>query len=281
MNPYTLRKTLRALEIARVNRLPVINLVESGGADLPTPVGPVRAGRPDLPRPDRALRAGHPDHRAGLRQLHRGRRLRAGHVRLRRPGRPAGQGVPRRPAAGQDGHRRGRPTTRSWAARRCTRRVSGLSDYFATDELDCIRIGRQIVTELNWRKLGPGPAEPARRPPAYDPDELLGVVSADFRVPFDPREVLARVVDGSEFGEYKPLYGTSLVTGWAIGARLSGRHPGQRARRAVQRGGQEGHRVHPAGQPDRHARWSSCRTPPATWSARTTSRAASSRTAPR
>jgi acetyl-CoA carboxylase carboxyltransferase component len=93
-------------------------------------------------------------------------------------------------------------------------RVSGLSDHFAASELDCIRIGRQIMTELNWRKLGPGPGGTAT-PPAYDPDELLGLVSADFRVPFDPREVLARVVDGSEFGEYKPLYGTSLVTGWA------------------------------------------------------------------
>jgi acetyl-CoA carboxylase carboxyltransferase component len=49
----------------------------------------------------------------------------------------------------------------------------------------------------------------------YDPEELLGIASADFRVPFDPREVLARVVDGSRFGEYKADYGTSLVTGWA------------------------------------------------------------------
>jgi acetyl-CoA carboxylase carboxyltransferase component len=93
-------------------------------------------------------------------------------------------------------------------------RVSGLSDYFAADECDCIRIGRQIVADLSWRKLGPGPGRPAD-PPLYDPEELLGVASADFRVPFDPREVLARVVDGSRFSEYKPLYGTSLVTGWA------------------------------------------------------------------
>ena len=50
--------------------------------------------------------------------------------------------------------------------------------------------------------------------PAYDPDELLGIVSADFRTPFDPRDVLARVTDGSRFDEYKPRYGTSLVTGW-------------------------------------------------------------------
>jgi acetyl-CoA carboxylase carboxyltransferase component len=95
-------------------------------------------------------------------------------------------------------------------------RVSGLSDHFAADELDCIRIGRQIVSELNWHKLGPGPADPPQHePPQHDPEELLGIASADFRVPFDPREVLARVVDGSRFGEYKPSYGTSLVTGWA------------------------------------------------------------------
>lgn len=105
MNPYTLRKNLRALEIARVNRLPLINLVESGGADLPTQSDLFVPA--DLPRPDRAVRAGHPDHRAGLRQLHRGRCVRARHVRLRGAGRPAGQGVPGRPAAGQDGHRRG------------------------------------------------------------------------------------------------------------------------------------------------------------------------------
>jgi acetyl-CoA carboxylase carboxyltransferase component len=80
--------------------------------------------------------------------------------------------------------------------------------------VDCIRIGRQIVSELGWRKLGPGPTRPADEP-LYDPEELLGIAAADFRIPIDPREVLARVVDRSEFGEYKPMYGTSLVCGWA------------------------------------------------------------------
>jgi len=70
------------------------------------------------------------------------------------------------------------------------------------------------VADLSWRKLGPGPSRPVAEP-RYDPDELLGVVSADLRIPFDPRQVIARVVDGSVFDEYKPLYGTSLVTGWA------------------------------------------------------------------
>ena len=52
-------------------------------------------------------------------------------------------------------------------------RISGLSDFFAVDELDCIRIGRQIVGDLNWRKAGPGPSRPADEP-VYDPEELLG-----------------------------------------------------------------------------------------------------------
>ena len=92
-------------------------------------------------------------------------------------------------------------------------RTSGLSDYFAVDEHDAIRIGRDIMARINWRKQGPPPG-PATEP-RYDPDEILGIVSADVKVPFDPREILARTVDGSEFDEYKPLYGTSLVTGWA------------------------------------------------------------------
>jgi acetyl-CoA carboxylase carboxyltransferase component len=93
-------------------------------------------------------------------------------------------------------------------------RVSGLSDFFAADERDAIRIGRRIVSRLNWSKAGPAPRR-APRPPRYSAEELLGIVSADQRIPFDPREVLARIVDDSDFDEYKELYGTSLVTGWA------------------------------------------------------------------
>jgi acetyl-CoA carboxylase carboxyltransferase component len=93
-------------------------------------------------------------------------------------------------------------------------RQSGLADYVAVDEPDAIRIGRQIVRRLNWRKQGPLPAADPE-PPRYAEEELLGIVPADLTVPFDPREVIARVVDGSDFDEFKPLYGSSLVTGWA------------------------------------------------------------------
>jgi acyl-CoA carboxylase subunit beta len=70
------------------------------------------------------------------------------------------------------------------------------------------------MARLNWRKLGPGPTQ-SPTPPLRDPDQLLGIASVDPKVPFDPRDVIARIVDGSAFDEFKPLYGTSLVTGWA------------------------------------------------------------------
>ncbi|GAB3870483.1 hypothetical protein GCM10029964_005080 [Kibdelosporangium lantanae] len=92
-------------------------------------------------------------------------------------------------------------------------RRSGLADYFAVDEQDAIRIGRRIVARLNWRKRGSSPGLVV--PPLYDEEELLGIVPGDLKIPFDPREVIARVVDGSDFDEFKPMYGTSLATGWA------------------------------------------------------------------
>jgi acetyl-CoA carboxylase carboxyltransferase component len=93
-------------------------------------------------------------------------------------------------------------------------RTSGLADHLAADERDCIRLGRRIVAGLNWRKLGPGPSRPADEP-VHDPDELLGLAPVDLRVPADVREILARVLDGSRFDEWKPLYGQNLVCGWA------------------------------------------------------------------
>jgi acetyl-CoA carboxylase carboxyltransferase component len=93
-------------------------------------------------------------------------------------------------------------------------RVSGLADFLAADERDALRLGRQIVADLRWKRLGPGPRGPGQDP-VHDPEELLGIPSIDLRVPFEIREVIARVVDGSELDEFKPLYGATLVTGWA------------------------------------------------------------------
>jgi acyl-CoA carboxylase subunit beta len=91
---------------------------------------------------------------------------------------------------------------------------SGVSDYLARDEKDAIRIGREIVSHLNWRK-GAAPLPRVIEPPKYDAEELLGIASPDIKVPFDSREVIARIVDGSRFSEFKPLYGSTLVCGWA------------------------------------------------------------------
>jgi acetyl-CoA carboxylase carboxyltransferase component len=93
-------------------------------------------------------------------------------------------------------------------------RVSGLSDYLAEDERDAIRIARGVVEHFK-----PAPAHPARHTraaePAHDPDEILGIASSDTRVPFEIRDVIARIVDDSRFDEFKPEYGQTLVTGWA------------------------------------------------------------------
>jgi acetyl-CoA carboxylase carboxyltransferase component len=92
--------------------------------------------------------------------------------------------------------------------------VSGTGDYFAEDEMDAIRLCREVVSHLNWRKAGP---QPTLSPdaPLHDPDELLGLVSRDLRSPVDVRDVIARTVDGSRFEEFKPRFGPTMVCGWA------------------------------------------------------------------
>ena len=92
--------------------------------------------------------------------------------------------------------------------------TSGLADYLAEDEAEAIRMARDVIAHLHWRKLGPGPSEPAD-PPLYDADELLGLIPVDLRRPMDVREVIARIADGSRFEEFKRRYGPTLVCGWA------------------------------------------------------------------
>ncbi|HWF27475.1 MAG TPA: carboxyl transferase domain-containing protein [Mycobacterium sp.] len=213
MNPYTLRKNLRALEIARVNRLPVVYLVESGGADLPTQSDLfVHAGKifHDLTElsamgiPSIAMVFGNSTaggaYVPGMCDyavlVDKQAKVFLGGPPLVKMA--TGEDADDEALGGADMHTR----------------VSGLGDYFAIDEVDAIRIGRDIVAHLNWRKLGPGPTQPADEP-LYDAEELLGIASSDSRVPFDPRDVIARIVDGSRFFEYKPRWGTSIATGWA------------------------------------------------------------------
>ena len=92
--------------------------------------------------------------------------------------------------------------------------TSGLADYLAEDEMDALRIGREVVSHLNWRKEG---TKPKLQPdePILDQEDLLGLVDPDLKRPFDVREVIGRIADGSRFEEFKPLFGPTIVCGFA------------------------------------------------------------------
>jgi acetyl-CoA carboxylase carboxyltransferase component len=212
-NPYTLRKTMRALAIARANRLPLFNLVESGGADLPRQAEiflPGGAIFRDLTRlsaagiPTLALVYGNST--AGGAYIP----AMCNHVVMVKERAKVFLGGPPlvKMATGEESE------DEELGGAEMHSRVSGLSDELAQDEHDAARIAREIVASLGWEKLGPGPTEPADEP-LYDPEDLLGLAPADLRTPVEVREVLARIVDGSRLDEYKPLYGAGLVTGWA------------------------------------------------------------------
>ena len=93
-------------------------------------------------------------------------------------------------------------------------RLSGVADYLAEDDAHALALARRAVGNLNRRKPETVVWQSAEDP-AYDPDEIFGVVPADLRTPYDIREVIARVVDGSRFDEFKPRFGETLVTGFA------------------------------------------------------------------
>ncbi|MFE0878695.1 acyl-CoA carboxylase subunit beta [Streptomyces smyrnaeus] len=212
-NPWTLKKALRANEIAYANRLPCVSLVESGGADLPSqkeifiPGGALfrditrlsEAGIPTIAvvfgnsTAGGAYIPGMSDHVIMVKE--RAKVFLGGPPLVKMA---TGEEAGDEELGGADMHAR----------------VSGLADHYALDEPDALRRARRVVARLNWRKAHPDPTCEVREP-LYDPEELLGIVPDDLKVPFDPREVIARIVDGSEFDEFKPLYGASLVTGWA------------------------------------------------------------------
>ncbi|MGB6887684.1 MAG: carboxyl transferase domain-containing protein [Mycobacterium sp.] len=211
-NPWTLKKVLRANQIALENQLPVISLVESGGADLPTqkeifiPGGRMfrdltrlsAAGIPTIAlvfgnsTAGGAYIPGMSDHVVMIKE--RSKVFLAGPPLVKM-------------ATGEESD------DESLGGAEMHSRISGLADYFAADELDAIRIGRRIVARLN--RVKPHPASKPAAEPTANPEELLGIVGPDLRIPFDPREVIARIIDGSDFDEFKGLYGGSLVTGWA------------------------------------------------------------------
>jgi acetyl-CoA carboxylase carboxyltransferase component len=212
-NPYTLKKNLRTNEIIMENRLPTISLTESGGADLPTQSEIFIPGGRGFRDITNASAAGIPQISLVFGNSTAGGAYVPGMsdyvVMIKERSKVFLGGPPLvKMATGEDSD------DESLGGAEMHARISGLADYFAVDEMDAIRLGRQIVKRLNHRKLGP-PPRGAGRPPRYDQEQLLGIPSADPKVPFDPRDVIARIVDDSDFDEFKPLYGTSLVTGWA------------------------------------------------------------------
>ncbi|MFI9305150.1 acyl-CoA carboxylase subunit beta [Streptomyces triculaminicus] len=211
-NPWTLKKALRANEIAHANRLPVVSLVESGGADLPSQKEIFIPGGGLFRNLTRLSAAGIPTVAVVFGNSTAGGAYVPGmsdHVIMVKDRAKVFLGGPPlvKMATGEESD------DESLGGAEMHARVSGLADYFAVDELDALRQARRVVSRLNWRTVEDrsGRVEP----PLYDQDELLGIVPGDLKVPFDPREVIARVVDGSDFDEFKPLYGASLATGWA------------------------------------------------------------------
>ena len=220
-NPWTVKKIFRASQIAQENALPTISLVESGGADLPSqkeifiPGGKLfRDLTQASARKDPTIALVFGNSTAGGAYVPG---MSDYTVMVKEQAKVFLGGPPLvKMATGEESD------DESLGGAEMHARTSGLADYLAEDELDAIRIGRRIVARLN-RSRPAAPVAPAAgyAEPDADPEQLLDLVPADLKEPFDPREVIARVVDGVgpgngvAFDEFKPLYGTSLVTGWA------------------------------------------------------------------
>ncbi len=214
--PMTVKKHLRAQEIAEANRLPCLYLVDSGGANLPfhTDVFPDRdhfgrifynqarmsaKGIPQIAIVMGSCTAGGAyvpamsDETIIVRN--QGTIFLGGPPLVKAA---TGESVTPEELGGADVHTR----------------KSGVADHYAEDDRDALAIARRIVANLNTKKsIDLAFSEP--RTPAYDPAELTGIVPTRLAVQYDVREVIARLVDGSEFDEFKANYGTTIVTGFA------------------------------------------------------------------
>jgi acyl-CoA carboxylase subunit beta len=223
----SIQKLLRGLEVARQNRLPYVQLVESAGGDL--------RGFSPGDDPDRLMRQNLTHFADSGRIFHDITDLSANGVPtisivfgsstaggayqpglsdyniFVRGGAKVFLGGPPlvKVATGEESEEEELGGAEMHAS------VSGLGDYLAEDEPQAIRMARDVVAHLSWRKQGPGPVIERPEEPVYDVEDLLGFMPLDLRTPVDLREVIARVVDASRFEEFKPRYGSTLVSGWA------------------------------------------------------------------
>jgi 3-methylcrotonyl-CoA carboxylase beta subunit len=214
--PVTVKKHLRAQEIARENRLPCIYLVDSGGANLPNQdeVFPDREhfGRIFYNQANMSAE--------GIAQIAvvMGSCTAGGayvpamsdeSIIVRNQGTIFLGGPPLvKAATGEE------VSAEELGGAEVHARTSGVTDHMAENDGQALAVARRIVANLNRVKRNPlAVAEP--KEPLYDPAEICGIVPKDLKTPYDSREVIARLVDASEFDEFKALYGTTLVCGFA------------------------------------------------------------------
>lgn len=214
--PMTIKKHIRAQEVAMENRLPCIYLVDSGGIFLPHQAGTF----PDKEHFGRIFYNQARLSAMGIPQISivMGSCTAGGAyvpamsdetVIVKEQGTIFIGGPPLvKAATGEE------VTDEELGGADVHCRISGVSDYFAQDDEHALKIARNIVETLEpSRKFSLDRKEPEE--PYYDPNELLGIVPRDLRKPFDTREVIARIVDGSRFQEFKEKYGITLVCGFA------------------------------------------------------------------
>ena len=224
LTPYAGKKWSRAIEIARDNRMPYVSFVESAGADLrvQTDGGGTRrkvqtdhfaeTGRPFYDMIELS-KLGIPTVCVVFGSSTAGGAYQPGLsdyvIVVKEQSKIFLAGPPLvKMATGEESD------DETLGGARLHAEVSGLGDYFAEDEMDALRMCREVISHLNWRKEGPGPSLDADGP-VHPVDELLGLVSRDLRQPVDVRDVVARVADGSRFEEFKARYGSTMVCGWS------------------------------------------------------------------
>jgi acetyl-CoA carboxylase carboxyltransferase component len=214
--PLTVKKHLRAQEVAEQNHLPCLYLVDSGGAFLPlqADVFPDREhfGRIFFNQAQMSAK-GIPQIAAVMGSCTAGGAyvpaMSDETIIVRGTGTIFIGGPPLvKAATGQD------VSAEELGGADVHARLSGVADHYATSDEHALAIARRIVANFQQRKQAPWDVT-RPEPPALDPTELYGLVPEDFRHQVDPRELIARLVDGSRFDEFKALYGETLVCGWA------------------------------------------------------------------
>jgi geranyl-CoA carboxylase beta subunit len=214
LQPYGLDKTLRVQELALENKLPYVQLVESAGANL------LRYRVEDFVRGGNIFRnlarlsaAGLPVVTVTHGSSTAGGAYQTGLsdyiVMVRGRTRAFLAGPPLLKAATGE-----IATEEELGGAEMHTSISGLGDYLAEDDRDALRIARDIMAKLEWDRSSAA-EPPSFRPPRHDPEELLGIVPMDYRRPVDMRQVIARIVDDSDFLEFSALYGPATVCGHA------------------------------------------------------------------